>query len=87
MLSVNSKWKFKSSALNTLISIGAFTVVALHPSLPPGNTSVLLALLLLGALKRPAAKKSNDVDASILTKKLDDMQRSINALGVEKLRK
>lgn len=85
MLSVSSKLKLKSTALNRLISVGAFTVAALHPSLPPGNTSVLLTLLLLGALKRPAAKKGDDVDASIINKKLDDLQRGLNAFGIERM--
>lgn len=87
MQSVNSKWKFKSSALNTAISIGAFIVAAVHPSLPPGNTVVMLALLLLGAVKRRAPVKTEALDAPSLNKKLEDIQRSLNAFSIERLKK
>ncbi len=83
---VSSKWKFKSSALNTAISIGAFIVAAVHPTLPPGNTLVMLALLLLGAVKRRTPVKTEALDAPSLNKKLDDIQRVLNAFGIERMK-
>ena len=87
MQNASSQWRFKSTTLTTLISIGAFIVAAAHPALPPGNTFVLLALLLLGAFKRRAPVKTEAIDAPSLNKKLEDIQRGLNALGIERLKK
>lgn len=74
-----------SSVLLTLIKLGALLTAILHPSLPVGNTAVLLCLLVgaqIGSSRKDAPQPTPGLD-----KKLDELTKAVTGLSVERMRK
>lgn len=79
------KQPLPDSVLPTAIKLGALFTAVLHPSLPIGNTSVILCLL-IGAQIGSSFKERPQPHTN-LDKKLDDLTKAVTGLSVERMRK